>query len=325
MNNEHKDHKISLPNFDFERTSYISETDLEEDIDESDLPPEMQRLLAMEDKQILPHQEVTELVNLGTDDEKKEVKIGSSLDPSAKKEIVDLLKEYADIFAWSYQDMPGLSTEIVEHQLPMRPECKPVQQKLRRVKPEMLLKIKEEIKKQLDAGFLEVAKYPQWVANIVPGPKKDGKVRMCVDYRDLNRASPKDNFPLPHIDTLVDNTAKNSRFSFMDGFSGYNQIRMAPEDREKTAFVTMWGTFCYKVMPFGLKNAGATYQRAMVTLFHDMMHKEIEVYVDDLIAKSQKDESHVENLQKLFKRLRKFQLKLNPTKCTFGATSGKLL
>ena len=209
MNNEHKDHEVSLPNFDFERTSYISETDTEEDIDESDLPPEMRRLLAMEDKQILPHQEIIELVNLGTNEEKKEVKIGSSLDPVAKKEIVDLLREYVDIFAWSYQDMPGLSTEIVEHQLPMRPEYKPVQQKLRRVKPEMLLKIKEEVKKQLDAGFLEVAKYPEWVANIVPVPKKDGKVRMCVDYRDLNRVSSKDNFPLPYIDTLVDNTAKN--------------------------------------------------------------------------------------------------------------------
>ena len=134
MNNEHKDHKISFPNFNFERTSYISETDLEKDIDELDLPPEMQRLLAMEDKQILPHQEVTELVNLGTNDEKKEVKIGSSLDPSTKKEIMDLLRKYEDIFAWSYQDMSGLSTEIVEHQLPMRLECKPVQQKLRRIK-----------------------------------------------------------------------------------------------------------------------------------------------------------------------------------------------
>ena len=160
----------------------------------------------------------------------------------------------------------------------------------------MLLKIKEEVKKQLDAGFLEVAKYPEWVANIVPVPKKDGKVRMCVDYRDLNRASPKDNFPLPHIDTLVDNIANNFRYSFMGGFSGYNQIRMASEDREKTVFVTMWGTFCYKVMSFGLKNTGATYQRAMVTLFHNMMYKEIEVYVDELIAKSREDESHVENL-----------------------------
>ena len=101
------------------------------------------------------------------------------------------------------------------------------------------MKIKEEMKKQLDAGFLEVAKYPQWVVNIVPVPKKDGKVRMYVDYRDLNRTSPKDNFPLPHIDTLVDNTAKHSLFSFMDGFLGYNQIRMAPEDMEKSTFLIM--------------------------------------------------------------------------------------
>ena len=160
--------------------------------------------------------------------------------------------------------MPGLDIDIVVHQLPLREEYMPVKQKLRRVKSEMLLKIKEEV--------------------LVP--KKDGKVRMCVDYRDLNRASPKDNFPLPHIDTLVDNMAKHSLFSFMNGFLGYNQIRMASEDMEKTTFLTMWGTFCYKVMPFGLKNAGATYQKAMVTLFHDMMHKKIEVYVDDMIAKS---------------------------------------
>ena len=104
-----------------------------------------------------------------------------------------------------------------------------------------------------------MSKYPQWVANIVLVPKKDGKVRMCVDYRDLNRATPKDNFPLPHIDTLVDNTAIHYLFSFMDGFSGYNQIGMAPKDMEKTTFLTMWGTFCYRVMLFGLKNAGATY------------------------------------------------------------------
>ena len=127
MKNEHKDHKISLPDFNFEKTSYISETDFEEDMDESDLPLKVQRFLTMEDKQILPHQKVTELVNLGTDDEKKEVKIGSSLDSPAKEEIKAFFKEYIDIFAWSYQDMPSLSTEIIEHQLPMRPECKPVQ------------------------------------------------------------------------------------------------------------------------------------------------------------------------------------------------------
>ena len=99
---------------------------------------------------------------------------------------------------------------------------------------------------------------------------------------------------------------------------------MALEDKEKTTFVTMWRTFCYKVMSFDLKNTGTTYQKAMVTLFHDMMHKEIEVYVDDLIAKSQEKENHVENLEKLFERLRKFQLKLNPAMCTFGVTFKKL-
>ncbi|KAG8503936.1 hypothetical protein CXB51_002220 [Gossypium anomalum] len=190
---------------------------------------------------------------------------------------------------------------------------------------DIVLKIKDEVKKQFDAGFLQEVKYSEWVANIVPVPKKDGKVRMCVDYRDLNKASPKDNFPLPHIDTLIDNTVGYSLFSFMDGFSGYNQIKMHPEDMDKTTFITLWGTFCYKVMPFGLKNAGATYQQAMVNLFHDMIHKDIEVYVDDMIAKSQTEKEHIEVLRRLFLRLRKFQLKLNPAKCTFGARSGKLL
>ncbi|PKI72454.1 hypothetical protein CRG98_007154 [Punica granatum] len=129
--------------------------------------------------------------------------------------------------------------------------------------------------------------------------KKDGRVRVCVDYRDPNKANPKDNFPLPHIDVLVDNTTRHTLFSFMDGFSGYNQIRMAKKDKLKTTFTTMWGTFCYRVIPFGLKNAGATYQRAMVTLFHDMMHKEVEVYVDDMIAKSKEGKDHLVNLKRL--------------------------
>ena len=156
--------------------------------------------------------------------------------------------------------------------------------------------------KQFDAGFLVVTSYPQWVANVVPLPTKDGKVRMCVDFRDMNRASPKDVFPLLHIDVLVDNTMQHKIFSFMDGFSGYNQIKMAPEDMEKTTFVTQWGTFFYKVMPFGLKNVGATSQRAMVALFHDMIQHEIEVYVDDMIARSQTEEEHLDHLQKLFDR-----------------------
>ena len=137
---------------------------------------------------------------------------------------------------------------------------------------------------------------------------------MCMDYKDLNREIPKDDFPLPHIDVLIDNTVQHKMFSFMDSFSGYNQIKMAPEDMEKTTFVTQCGTFCYKVMPFGLKNVEATYQRAMVALFHDMIHHKIEVYMDDMIARSQIEEEHLDHLQKLFERLKKYKLRLNPKK-----------
>ena len=124
------------------------------------------------------------------------------------------------------------------------------------------------------------------MANVIPVPKKDHKVRVCIDYNDLNKASPKDDFPIPHIDMLVDSTTRHSTLSFMDGFSGYNKILMALEDMEKRSFITEWGTYCYRVMPFGLKNAGATDQRAATTLFHDMMHKDVEAYVNDMIVKS---------------------------------------
>ena len=134
-----------------------------------------------------------------------------------------------------------------------------------------------------------------------------------------------DDFPLPHIDMLVDSTAGHPMLSFMDGFSRYNQILMALEDMEKTSFITEWGTYCYRVMPFGLKNAGATYQRAATTLFHDMMHKDVEVYVDDMIVKSQGRADHLAALQRFFERIRQFRLRLNPKKFTFGVTSGKLL
>ncbi|KAG8476462.1 hypothetical protein CXB51_033312 [Gossypium anomalum] len=263
--------------------------DFEEDKD-CGLFPDLLRMVEREEEQILPHKETTEIVAL---EEGREVKIGTCVNEKTRQNLIKLLKEFKDVFAWSYQDMPGLSTDIAVHRIPTKKEYKPVQQKLRRMRPDVVMKIKEEVKKQFNAGFLKVVNYSEWVANVVPVPKKDGKVRMCVDYRDLNKASPKDNFPLPHIDTLVDNTAGYALFSFMDGFSAYNQIKMHSEDMEKTTFITLWGTFCYKVMPFGLKNAGATYQRAMVTLFHDMMHREIEVYVDDMIAKSRTEEEHV--------------------------------
>ena len=170
-----------------------------------------------------------------------------------------------------------------------------------------------------------MVEYPDWLANVIPVLKKDGKVRVCVDFRDLKKASPKDDFPLPHIDMLIDSTVGHPMLSFMDGFSGYNQILMAPEDMEKTSFIIEWGTYCHRVMPFGLKNAGATYQRVATTLFHDMMHRDVKVYVDDMIVKSRDRADHLAALQRFFERIRQFILKLNPKKCPFGVTYGKLL
>ncbi|PKI43771.1 hypothetical protein CRG98_035838 [Punica granatum] len=279
--------------------------------EDSQVPEIEESLRHLEDHQITSV-EPTEEIKVGTKEEPRTLKIGIALDPTQQTRMIDFLKEYQEVFAWSYADMPGLDPSIVEHFLPLDTEkFSPKRQQLRRQRASLLLRIKEEVVKQINVGFLEVCNYSEWVANIVPVEKKDGRVRVCVDYRDLNKASPKDNFPLPHIDVLVDNTARHTLFSFMDGFSGYNQIRMAEKDKLKTTFTTMWGTFCYCIMPFDLKNVGATYQRAMVTLFHDMMHKEVEVYVDDMIAKSKEGEDHVVNLKRLFDRLKEYKLRLN--------------
>jgi hypothetical protein len=144
--------------------------------------------------------------------------------------------------------------------------------------------------------------------------KKNGQIRCCVDFRDLNKACPKDEFPLPNMDLLIDSGAGHVMFSFMDGFNGYNQILMSPKDAKKTAFRTPIGNFYYTVMPFGLKNAGATYQRTMIAMFHDMMHREIEDYIDDIVVKSKKREDHLAVLRKVFERCCLYQLKMNPLK-----------
>ncbi|XP_057779963.1 uncharacterized protein LOC130998564 [Salvia miltiorrhiza] len=164
-----------------------------------------------------------------------------------------------------------------------------------------------------------------WISSIVPVRKKNGQIRVCVDFRDLNEACPKDDFPLPITELMIDATTGHEALTFMDGFSGYNQIRMSPNDEELTAFRTPKGIYCFKVMLFGLKNAGATYQRAMQKIFDDILHKNVECYVDDLVVKSKKRSNHLQDLRMIFERLRKHQLKMNPLKCTFGVKSGKFL
>nr|KYP52283.1 Transposon Ty3-I Gag-Pol polyprotein [Cajanus cajan] len=155
--------------------------------------------------------------------------------------------------------------------------------------------------------------------------KPNGKWRMCTDYTNLNKACPKDAYPLPNIDRLVDGASGHKVLTFLDAYSGYNQIPMHPRDEEKTAFITDSANYCYQVMPFGLKNAGATYQRLMNKIFRQKLGRNMEVYVDDMVVKFGDLEQHVVDLSEVFQQLHKYDMRLNPEKCVFGVSGGKFL
>ena len=218
--------------------------------------------------------------------------------------------------------MPDISPEVIQHRLNMNPERKPVQQRRRAFAPERDQAVTEEVTKLLTVSFIKEVYYPDWLANVVLVKKENWKWRMCVDFTDLNKACPKDSFPLPRIDQLMDSIAL---LTFMDTFSRYNQIKMAEEDQEKTAFITSQGLYCYKVIPFGLKNAEAAYQRLVNKMFNKQIGRNMEVYVDDMLVKSKEKLAHLNNLKETFATFKQYQMRLNLRKCVFGVASGKFL
>ena len=149
----------------------------------------------------------------------------------------------------------------------------------------------------MDAGFIYPISDSQWVSPLVLVPKKDGRWHICIDYRELNKATLKDYFPLPFIDQVLDTLAGKKYFSFLDGFSGYNQIQIAPEDQDKTTFTCPWGTFSYKVLPFGLCNAPATFQRAVLAIFDNLEF--VEIYMDDFFVFGDYFQENIKNLEKV--------------------------
>ncbi|XP_064975045.1 uncharacterized protein LOC135618071 [Musa acuminata AAA Group] len=195
------------------------------------------------------------------------VRVGSELPEWEREQLVGLLRENTDIFAWSPSDMTGVDPEVAQHHLNIPPDARPVKQKPKRQAPDRQRAIREEVGRLLAASFIEEARYPQWLSN----------------------------------------------------------IRMAPEDEKHTTFLTDQGVYFYKVMPFGLKNAGATYQRTVNKMFAHQIGRNMDVYVDDMIVKSQEARTHLADLTEAFATLRKFGMRLNPTKCAFGVTSGKFL
>ncbi|XP_063949875.1 uncharacterized protein LOC135152721 [Daucus carota subsp. sativus] len=266
----------------------------------------------------------TEEVELYAGCSGKMVRIGKDMEPGLKEKVIDVVRRYHDVFAWGPEDMPGLDESIARHRLNVHPQAVPVKQKKRNFAVERQKVIEAEVEKLLEAKFIEEIEYPEWLANVVVVKKSNNKWRMCVDYTDLNKNCPKDHYPLPNIDQLIDATSGYQILSFLDAFSGYHQIAMDAEDIPKTAFITPKGTYAYIKMPFGLKNAGATFQRMVNKVFADQIGRNMECYVDDMIVKSL-FQDHADDLKECFETLRRNNMKINPAKCTFGVCSGKFL
>src|SRR3954451_10456325 len=221
--------------------------------------------------------------------------------------------------------MPGVPRELAEHKLHVDPKARPVKQTLRPMNEERRKATAIEVKRLLDAGFIVAIKCPKWFSNPVLVQKKNGTWWLCIDYTNLNAACPKDEFVLPRIDQIIDSTAGSESLCFLDAYSGYNQIKMAVEDQAKTAFTTPFGCYMYTAMTFGLKNAGATYQRCMTECLKDQIGNNVHVYIDDVVVKSDRTDDLITDLTQTFNNLRCYKIKLNPDKCVFGVPAGQLL
>ena len=255
----------------------------------------------------------------------KRFKLGKSLDQETRDQIAEVIVRHLDAFAWSASDMLGIDPDFLCHHLTMDLQVRPVLQRRRKFNDERRQVVRKETQKLLSAGHIRDIQYLEWLANVVLVKKASGKWRMCVNFTDLNKACLKDSYPLPSIDVLVDSASGCRLLSFMDAFSGYNQIRMNPRDELKTTFMTELSYYCYKVTPFGLKIAGATYQRLMDRVLAPMIGQNVQAYVDDIVVTSQQREQHIADLEELFTTIAKYRLKLNPEKCVFKVEAGKFL
>ncbi|KAL3680880.1 hypothetical protein R1sor_023836 [Riccia sorocarpa] len=265
-----------------------------------------------------------EEVNIGTMEMPKLVKIGNHLSEEQKKGIIKLLKDYSQVFAWTYEDMKGVPPEICQHKIKLLPSAKPLVQRPYRMNPNYAETVKKEIEKLKEADFIYPVKEYDWLSPIVIVPKKNGKLRVCVDYRKLNEFTVKDLYPIPFIDDILDKVAGREAYTFMDGYSGYNKVEISPEDRKKTTFITPWGAYAYARMPFGLSNTPATFQRLVIDTFAEYLGDFMEAFLDDFTVYGSADQ-HLQQLEKALIKCLENQISLNPEKCVFWVQSGVLL
>ncbi|KAL9384316.1 hypothetical protein Peur_021326 [Populus x canadensis] len=269
--------------------------------------------------------------------------IASGLTNTQEEKLVKLLCDHKTAIGWTLADIKGISPSMCMHHILLEDNVKPTREMQRRLNPPMMEVVKAEILKLLDAGVIYPITDSKWVAPIHVVPKKTGITlvknkndeliptrissgwRMCVDYRKLNLATRKDHFPLPFMDQMLERLAGKSFYCFLDGYSGYNQIVINPEDQEKTTFTCPFGTYAYRRMPFGLCNAPATFQRCMMSIFSDYVERIIEVFMDDFTVYGDSFDKCLENLSLILKRCIETNLVLNYEKCYFMVEQGIVL
>jgi hypothetical protein len=242
----------------------------------------------------------TKIVPLDPATPKQTVVISEDLTSQDEEKLISCLSRNKDVFAWSALDLVGVSRTIIEHSLGIDPSVRPKKQRLRKMSNEKTEAAKVEVHRLLEANFIEPIAYPMWLTNVVMVQKKSGKWRMCIDFTSLNKAYPKDYFPLPRIDKIVDSVAECEVMSLLDYFSGYHQIYMKEEDKASISFITPFGTYCFIRMPEGLKNAGSTFSRLTKMVFESQVGRNIFTYVDDIVLASKNKEDHLADLAETF-------------------------
>ncbi|GJY85855.1 reverse transcriptase domain-containing protein [Tanacetum coccineum] len=277
------------------------------------------------------------------ENDKLPVIIAKGLKDDKKDALLKVLKFHKRAIAWKITDIKGIDPRFYTYKILMEDDYKPTVQSQRRVNPKIHELIKKEVLKLLDVGMIYPISDSPWVSPVHCVPKKGGITvvaneeneliltrlvtgwRVCIDYRKLNEATRKDHFPLPFKDQMLETLAGNKFYCFLDGFSGYFQIPIDPQDQEKTTFTCLYGTFAYRRIPFGLCNAPGTFQRCMMAIFHDMIEKTMEVFMDDFSVFGDSFDSCLSNLEKMLKRCEDTNLVLNWEKCHFMCREGIML
>ena len=234
-------------------------------------------------------------------DTNKYFQVGASMSNEERVQVLLFLIQNMDVFAWNPYEVLGVDPGFIVHKLNIDPSYPPKKQKPRRSANDHVEAVRQEVEKLKEARPIKETFFPKWLVNTMVVRKKNGKWKVCVDFTDLNRACPKDPFPMPKIDQLVDATYGHPRMNFLDA------------------------NYHYTMMPFGQKNARATYQRMMTRMFRDKIGHTVEVYIDDMVVKRKQEARHVEDLQGVFEVLQKHRLRLKAEKCTIGVRAGKFL